>query len=128
MVALWHAAVAVTFPSRTLDVWRLTPGGQDAHGNTIHAYAFHHQLTGCLVAPPVSMGNPNRYEPFVAGRTEVNQMLEVYAPAGSDITSYDQVDLDGRKPRHEVIGPADDWPDPSSGVEGVVFALMRREG
>lgn len=118
----------MTYPGgRTLDIWRLTDGTEDAHGNAPRAWAFHHQITDCLVAPPVSLSNPNRYEPASPGREQVNEMFTVLAPPGVDVDAHDQAKLDGK--RYEVIGEPGAWRDPWSGEDiGVQFALERREG
>lgn len=99
-------------------------GAEDAHGNPLDGY-------GPAVSVKVHGWAPASAsrEPFEAGRNAVLRDLDVFAPAGTQMSPRDRVTVPGEG-LFDVVGYVEDftkgpWPNP---VAGVRINLLRVEG
>jgi hypothetical protein len=98
------------------------PPTQDEYGNDVPGAPVEIEVPGCAIAPRDGSG---------AGSNELTQArdtvivgLTVYAPAGTDLRSTDQMRVRGEL--YEVDGEAGAFRSPFTGASGPVVAALRR--
>lgn len=98
------------------------PGGLDAHGNPVSAWAEPVPLPVHGWSPP-----SQDTEPGQANRDLVVRDLDVYAPAGTAVGPHDRVRVEGVL--YEVVGHPEDYTrGPWQWAAGVRLNLLRVEG
>lgn len=106
---------------RTVTVLRDSPGGFDAYGDPATSTTARVVIESCAIAPRYSN------EPTERGRQGVIVGLSVYAPAGSDITSTDRLEIDGVA--YVIDGEPAEWINPFTGSRpGLEVAARRATG
>jgi len=96
---------------------------EDRYGNLVRDWeqAERLDIPGCGVAPRTSD------EETEQGRQGVIVGIAVYAPAGTDISPHDRMEVRGEV--YEVVGEVADWRSPYTGWHpGIVVNLSRMEG
>jgi hypothetical protein len=112
--------VTFTF-GRPVTVLRDTPGGFDPYGDPVTSTTIRTLIEACAIAPRYST------EPTERGRQGVIVGLSVYAPAGSDITSTDRLEIDGIT--YVIDGEPAEWVNPFTGSwPGLEVAVRRATG
>lgn len=100
---------------------RGTPGGTDAYGDPIPGTVTRTDVPGCAIDARYST------EPTERGRHGVAVGLTVFAPAGTDVRSGDQVEIRGLV--YDVEGIAVAPVNPFTGwTPGVEFTATREVG
>lgn len=91
----------------------------DRYGDPRPVYpdAPSHLVGPCAVAPVSSTEDP-------VARDAIVDTVDLYAPAGADLTATDQVGIDGQ--RWEIDGDPAVWTNPFDGVTYGVTARLRR--
>lgn len=100
---------------------RATPGDRDAYGDPVASTEAATEISGAFTAPHQSD------EPNERGRDGLIIELDLYVPAGTDLTAADLIEVDGA--RYSIEGQPGVWTNPLTGWQaGVVAALKRAVG